>query len=169
MRPELLSELSAIGYEVLPEDENIRLRYRNPGDPPETAKQLIEELKKSKAEVLSLLKHPAGKRQQPVSPGAPQVMKVWKNPHKQGTPAARRESLRLIMEESLQKAMDDIQAGGRWKATPEVRALEDEIDQTYVKILAGQDNLQDFISLIAQWKVAGSQQSECREEGGVNA
>ena len=96
-------------------------------------------------------------------------MKVWKDPHKQGTLAARRESLRLIMEESLQKAMDDIQAGGRWKATPEVRALEDEIDQTYVEILAGQDNLQDFISLIAQWKVAGSRQSECLEEGRVNA
>jgi len=47
--------------------------------------------------------------------------------------------------------------------------LEDEIDKTYIEILAGQDNLQNFISLITQWKVAGSRQAECREEGRVNA
>lgn len=77
--------------------------------------------------------------------------------HKQGTPEACRGSIiGLMMEESLRKTISDIQAGGRWKATPEVRGLEAAIDETYIAVIAGQGNIQDFISLIAQWKVVGT-------------
>jgi len=142
MRPGLLSELAALGYEILPEGENIKLRYLGQGIPPEAARSLITELKKHKVEALNLLK-----RRPPVE--------VWKNPHKQGTPKARRGSLRVAMEANLHQAMADVQASGRWKATPEVRKLEAAMDATYVKVIVGQSNLQDFISLVSQWKIAG--------------
>ena len=83
--------------------------------------------------------------------------------HKQGTPEARRGSIGLMMEESLRKTISDIQAGGRWKATPEVRGVEAAIDATYIAVIAGQGNIQDFISLIAQWKVAGTQAAVSHE------
>ncbi|OPY13244.1 MAG: hypothetical protein A4E66_00848 [Syntrophus sp. PtaB.Bin001] len=143
MRRELLAELSTAGYEILPEGENIKLRYRKQGAPPDTVKPLIDELKKCKAEILTLLK-------------APQSVDVWTNPHRQGTPEARRESLRMVMEANLHQAMSDIQAGRRWKVTPEVRELEEMIDRANLEILAGRGDIEDFILLVAQWKNAGT-------------
>ena len=56
MRTGLLSDLSVIGYEILLEGETIRLRYQKPDTPPESARQLIDELRKCKAEVVHILK-----------------------------------------------------------------------------------------------------------------
>ena len=56
MRTGLLSELSVIGYEIFLQGENIRLRYQKPGNPPDTVKPLIDELKKHKAEAVNILK-----------------------------------------------------------------------------------------------------------------
>lgn len=50
MRTGLLSELSVIGYEIFLEGETIRLRYQKSDSPPESAKLLIDELRKHKAE-----------------------------------------------------------------------------------------------------------------------
>ena len=50
MRTGLLSDLSVIGYEILLEGETIRLRYQKPDTPPESARQLIDELRKYKSE-----------------------------------------------------------------------------------------------------------------------
>jgi hypothetical protein len=56
MRIELLSDLSAIGYEIIPEGETILLRYQKPDNPPESVRQLIDELREHKAEALKILK-----------------------------------------------------------------------------------------------------------------
>ena len=56
MRPGLLSDLIHVGYEIFLEGDNIRYRYLKPGDPPETVKSLIEELKRHKSEVVKVLR-----------------------------------------------------------------------------------------------------------------
>lgn len=56
MRTGLLSDLSVIGYEILLEGEIIRLRYQKPDTPPESARPLIDELRRCKAEAVRLLK-----------------------------------------------------------------------------------------------------------------
>jgi hypothetical protein len=52
----LLSELSVIGYDIFLQGENIRLQYQKPDTPPETARRLIDELKRCKAEAVNILK-----------------------------------------------------------------------------------------------------------------
>jgi len=56
MRTGLLSALVAIGYEIILQGETIRLKYQKPDTPPKSARWLIDELKKYKAEVLIILK-----------------------------------------------------------------------------------------------------------------
>ena len=56
MRTGLLSELSALGYEILLNGENIHLHYQKEGNPPEAVKPLLDELKKHKAEVVNMLR-----------------------------------------------------------------------------------------------------------------
>jgi len=56
MRSGLLSELENIGYEIFLNGDNLHLRYRKPGVPPESVCTLIAELRESKEEVISLLK-----------------------------------------------------------------------------------------------------------------
>jgi len=56
MRTGLLSDLSVIGYEIVLEGETIRLRYQKLDTPPESARQLIDELRRCKAEVVHILK-----------------------------------------------------------------------------------------------------------------
>jgi hypothetical protein len=56
MRAGLLSELSVIGYEIFLQGENIRLKYQRPDTPPESARLLIDELRKHKAEAVNILK-----------------------------------------------------------------------------------------------------------------
>ena len=56
MRTGLLSELSALGYEILLNGENIHLHYQKEGNPPEAVLPLLDELKKHKAEVVNMLR-----------------------------------------------------------------------------------------------------------------
>lgn len=56
MREGLFSDLSIIGYEIFLEGETIRLRYKKSDSPPESAKLLIDELRKYKAEAVNILK-----------------------------------------------------------------------------------------------------------------
>ena len=56
MRRDLFYELSVIGYKFFLDGENIKLRYQKPDAPPESARQLIEELRKYKAEAVNILK-----------------------------------------------------------------------------------------------------------------
>ncbi len=56
MRSGLLSDLAAVGYEIFLEGEQLKLRYRKSGNPPDTVRPLIDELRKNKAEVVKILK-----------------------------------------------------------------------------------------------------------------
>ena len=56
MRSGLLSDLAVIGYEISLEGDNIRYRYQKSGNPPDTVDPLIEELRRCKTEVVSILK-----------------------------------------------------------------------------------------------------------------
>lgn len=56
MRSGLLSDLAVIGYEIFLDGEHVKLRYRKPDTPPESARMLIDELKTCKGEVLNILK-----------------------------------------------------------------------------------------------------------------
>jgi hypothetical protein len=56
MRSGLLSDLVGSGYELFLEGDRIRYRYLKPGDPPDTMKPLIDELKENKAEAVNILK-----------------------------------------------------------------------------------------------------------------
>ncbi len=56
MRARLFSDLECIGYEIFLEGNNIRYRYQKFGTPPSIARSLIDELRKNKAEVVSILK-----------------------------------------------------------------------------------------------------------------
>jgi len=56
MRSGLLSDLTAVGYEIFLEGDQVKLRYRKPDDPPDTARRLIDELRKYKTEVENILR-----------------------------------------------------------------------------------------------------------------
>jgi hypothetical protein len=52
----ILTELKALGYSIILEGENIRLRYLGMGAQPAEAAPLIRELKEKKAEAVAYLK-----------------------------------------------------------------------------------------------------------------
>jgi len=55
MRKALLTDLTIIGYEIVLEGKDIKLRYRGEGDPPENAQALIAELRNCKVEAIAIL------------------------------------------------------------------------------------------------------------------
>ncbi len=55
MRSGLLSDLATVGYEIALEGGHVKLRYRKSGNPPDTVRPLIDELRKYKAEVVNIL------------------------------------------------------------------------------------------------------------------
>ena len=55
MRTELLSEMALMGYEIYLEGNQIKYRYTKPGNPPESARQLIDELRECKQEAIKIL------------------------------------------------------------------------------------------------------------------
>jgi len=123
MRTGLLSDLAVIGYKISLEGNNIKFHYQKLGDPPDTARPLLDELRKCKAEAVSILK--AGNTITPVEivePGAT-VGAIWVNPYKQGTPEAREESLLQCMGAICLKTREAIEEAYRnehrqYKATP---------------------------------------------------
>jgi len=130
MRPGLLSELVNIGYEILLEGENIRLRYRKEDAPPEAARSLINELKMYKAEVLDMLK-------------------ISNN-------TVTSKSVADTMDEILRQTIAEIDAGWVWNLTAKVREIETTIDSCYRDVLSGLKSLDDFIDVCLQWKRAGT-------------
>ncbi len=70
MRPRLLTEIVNVGYEIFLEGNHLRLSYRKPGNPPETVKPLIDELRACKDEALALLK---------ANHVSPEPFEAWRN------------------------------------------------------------------------------------------
>jgi len=60
------------------------------------------------------------------------------------------------MEEILRQVVRDIEAGGKWKATTDVRKIEDRIDQAYQNVLAGKETVDTFRALCLEWQQAGT-------------
>ena len=77
MRPGLLSDLAAVGYEIGLEGGHVKLRYQKSGNPPDTVRPLIDELRRCKAEVVRILK--VGSTDAPTEKSEPQsnVKAVW--------------------------------------------------------------------------------------------
>ena len=95
MRSGLLSALAVFGYEIFLEGNNIKYRYQKTGNPPESVRQLIDELRRCKAEVVNILRMdniitPPEK----THPGANTTV-IWRNPYPQGTSEARQAWLLL--------------------------------------------------------------------------
>jgi hypothetical protein len=49
----------------------------------------------------------------------------------------------------------EIEAGGRWRATPEVREAETEINRTFAEVITGEKTVEDFRAVCRRWKEAG--------------
>jgi hypothetical protein len=137
MRSQLLSDLAVVGYEIYLEGNNIKYRYRKPGNPPNNARHLIEELRICKADVINVLKlgNNTITPTENMQPGAYPTA-IWRNPHPQGTPEARRTSLELVIEAMLYgfSSMDHEQA----------RRINDMAHD----VLAGRAKLADFRHLL---------------------
>ncbi|HOD29427.1 MAG TPA: hypothetical protein PKH03_09465 [Syntrophales bacterium] len=151
MIPRLLSDLNLIGYEISMEGDNIRLRYRKPGNPPETARQLIAELQRFKSEAIQILKTRTN-IPPPLVENTPRV--IWINPYSSGTPEARRESLLQCMEATWLITFDRIMK--IWPqgfiSTPEIRAAEIGVEIIQADVLTGRAKLADFQEAVEVWE-----------------
>ncbi|WP_093884890.1 hypothetical protein [Syntrophus gentianae] len=67
-------------------------------------------------------------------------------PHDQGA----------ILDAILRETIQDIQAGDRWKTTPEVMEIESAIHETYQGVLKGTRSISEFRTLCNQWRIVGS-------------
>jgi hypothetical protein len=50
----------------------------------------------------------------------------------------------------------EIEAGGRWQATSEVREVEMDINRTFAAVIAGERTVEDFRAVCRRWKEAGT-------------
>lgn len=60
-----------------------------------------------------------------------------------------------VMNEMLKRNIQSIDATGRWKISPELRAIEEEVDAVYVSVIAGRATLTDFRAVVARWRACG--------------
>lgn len=66
------------------------------------------------------------------------------------------EDKRKIADSILKQAIIDIDQGGIWQNTPDVKALEDEINCLHRLLLEGLTTLAAFREIVEQWKTAGT-------------
>jgi hypothetical protein len=69
----------------------------------------------------------------------------------------RRETLALVADGILEQTVIDIQTGGVWNHTPDVTAIEDEINRLHRALLEGAAQLETFRQAVEQWKTTGTQ------------
>jgi len=67
----------------------------------------------------------------------------------------RRESLAAVADAILSQAVSDIQYGGIWQRTPDVKILEDEINRLHRLLVEGMTSLNTFRQTVEQWKATG--------------
>jgi hypothetical protein len=154
MRTGLLSDLSVIGYQIFLEGETIRLRYQKPDTPPESARQLIDELRKFKTEAVNILKTDNALPPREIIQPEPILEIVWSNPHKKGTPEARRQSLEDVIYATILDAHARIikaRQGQPYVATDEIRKAEQDINKLQHEIMNGQAMLSDYQTACDRW------------------
>jgi len=79
---------------------------------------------------------------------------IWKNPHKQGTPEARQESLLQCMEAiwvSTFVRVREIWPQG-FISTPDIHAAESEVERVQALVLSGKAKLADFRTAAEAWE-----------------
>jgi hypothetical protein len=131
MRAEKLkSQLEAAGCQLSLDKDNIRFRFAGK-QIPDMARPLLDDLKKCKAEMVALLK--------------PDMIE------------GRRKSLEMVADAILEQAVIDINRGGVWQSTPDVRALEDEINRLDRLLMEGLSTIQAFKEIVDKWRHAGTQ------------
>lgn len=136
MRSGILSDLAIIGYEISLEGDNIKFCYQKPEDPPDRARQLIDELREHKAEAVNILKtSPSITPMDILEPGT-NTKAIWRNPYPQGTPEARQASFDVVIEAMLY-------------GLPPVDAEQTQrINDMVQDILSGKAKLADFRRLL---------------------
>ena len=67
------------------------------------------------------------------------------------------EPLHKVADAILQQTIFDIQSGGIWQSTPDVEALENEINRLHRLLMDGLTTLEAFKDIVEQWKATGSQ------------
>ena len=153
MRTGLLSDLSVIGYEIFLEGENIRLRYQKPDTPPESARLLIEELRKYKAEVMNILKTGNIRSTEKTQPKA-NTKVIWRNPYPQGSPEVRQESLEQAMTAIWESTFDRVAAiwPKGFVSTLRISTAEIEIERVQALILSAKAKIADFRQAVEAWE-----------------
>lgn len=69
----------------------------------------------------------------------------------------RRESLAAVADAILLQTVSDIQDGGIWQSTPDIKVLEDEINRLHRLFIEGMTSLQAFRQAVECWKATGTQ------------
>ena len=154
MRPGLLSELSAIGYKIFLEGETIRLRYQKSDTPPESARHLIDELRKYKDEAVNILKEANTIAPSEIVESEAPSQAIWKNPFPIGSTEERRESLHQVMMAVWEKVFDRIVAiwPRGFVSTQEILTAEIEVERVQVLVLSGKAKLADFREAVEAWE-----------------
>jgi anti-sigma28 factor (negative regulator of flagellin synthesis) len=84
---------------------------------------------------------------------------IWRNPHPEGTPEARRESMMQVINATWQdvyKRVSDAyeEKQTQFKATKHIRMLERRIETLQQAILNGEAKLSDFSIAAHEWQRA---------------
>ena len=65
------------------------------------------------------------------------------------------KDLESILDNIILQTIREIEAGGRWKITPEVRKIESLIDQAYKDAVNGLQTIDYFRKICDQWRITG--------------
>jgi hypothetical protein len=63
----------------------------------------------------------------------------------------------MFADAILEQAVIDIDYGGFWQSTPDVIALENEINRLYRLLIEGLSTIEIFQGVVNQWKATGTQ------------
>jgi hypothetical protein len=79
---------------------------------------------------------------------------IWNNPHKQGTPEARRESVLQCMEATWGTTFDRVKSiwPQGFLSTPQICAAEIEVERVLALVLSGKATLSDFRKAAEAWE-----------------
>jgi hypothetical protein len=154
MRSGLLSDLAVVGYEIFLEGDNVKLMYRRSGNPPDTVKPLIDELKICKAEVVNILKSLDIITPSEIVKSGATSQAIWKNPFPIGSIEARQESLDQVVTAIWEMAFNHIAAiwPQGFLSTPEIRAAEIEVERVQALVLSDKAKLADFRKAVESWE-----------------
>ena len=138
MRANLLPDLKAIGYAIFLNGDQVKLKYQKPGDPPVSARYLIEELKNCKTDAVKFLKSMNTLTSAEKTQLRDKREVIWRNPYPQGTPEARRASLQEVIRAML------------YGLPPTDDEQSRHIKNIVQDILAGKAKLEDLRHLLGQ-------------------